>query len=67
MSISLRQTLAQLAAHTHQYSTPAYDGEATYQSFLSYPSQYANLLVPFRSPTAPPPGPYQTSPPDYPQ
>jgi hypothetical protein len=65
MSISLRQTLTQLAGHTHQYTAPAFNGLATYQDFLSFPSQYANLLIPYRSPNDPPPGPYQTSPPDY--
>lgn len=64
MSISLRQTLAQLATHTHGYDPPAF-GLATYQDFLSYPSQYANLLVPFRNPTQPPPSEAQTSPPEY--
>jgi len=34
MSISLRQTLAQLATHTHGYYDPAF-GLATYQDFLS--------------------------------
>jgi hypothetical protein len=64
MSISLRQTLAQLASHTHQYDAPSF-GMATYQDFLSYPSQYANLLVPFRSPDEPPPPLVQTEPPTY--
>jgi hypothetical protein len=63
MSISLRQTLAQLAAHTHSYDPPAF-GLANYQSFLSYPSQYANLLIAFRDPNQPPPGPAQTSTPN---
>ena len=64
MAISLRQTLTQLASHTHGYDLPSY-GLATYQSFLSYPSEYANLLVPFRDPKDPPPGPVQTGPPNY--
>jgi len=64
MAISLRQTLAQLATHTHGYYDPAF-GLATYQDFLSYPSQYANLLVPFRDPNEPPPGPVPTGPPNY--
>ena len=64
MAISLRQTLAQLATHTHKYDAPSF-GMATYQSFLSYPSQYANLLVPFRDPNEPPPGPVPTGPPNY--
>lgn len=64
MSISLRQTLAQLATHTHGYDAPAF-GLATYQDFLSYPSQYANLLIAFRNPNEPPPPTVQTTPPDY--
>jgi hypothetical protein len=64
MSISLRQTLAQLASHTHGYAPPAF-GLATYQDFLSYPSQYASLLIPFRNANEPPPPMVQTTPPDY--
>jgi hypothetical protein len=64
MSISLRQTLAQLASHTHAYDGPSF-GLASYQSFLSYPSQYANVLVAFRNPDEPPPGLVQTGPPNY--
>ena len=66
MAISLRQTLAQLAIHTHTYDTPQFSGEASYQSFLSYPEQYANLLVPFQDPNQGNRGPFQTGPPDYP-
>jgi hypothetical protein len=65
MAISLRQTLAQLATHTHGFDPPSF-GMATYQAFLSYPNQYANLLIPFRDPTQPPPGLAQTTPPNYP-
>jgi hypothetical protein len=64
MAISLRQTLTQLASHTHGYDAPSF-GLATYQSFLSYPNQYANLLVAFRDPKEPPPGPAQTGPPNF--
>ncbi len=64
MSISLRQTLAQLAAHTHSYDPPSFS-LASYQDFLSYQSQYANLLVAFRNPDEPPPGQAQTSSPNY--
>jgi hypothetical protein len=64
MSISLRQTLTQLASHTHQYDAPSF-GMATYQSFLSFPSQYAGLLIPFRGPNSPPTGHAQTGPPAY--
>ncbi|MGA7342614.1 MAG: hypothetical protein WBE72_08020 [Terracidiphilus sp.] len=64
MSISLRQTLAQLATHTHAYDGPAL-GLINYQSFLSYPSQYASMLIACRNPNEPPPGPAQTGPPDY--
>ncbi len=64
MAISLRQTLTQLASHTHSYDAPSF-GLASYQSFLSYPSQYANLLVAYRDPNQPPPGPVQTSSPNY--
>ena len=64
MAISLRQTLTQLASHTHAYDAPSF-GLASYQSFLSYPSQYADLLVAFRDPKEPPPGPVQTGPPNY--
>jgi len=63
MSISLRQTLTQLASHTHQYDPPSF-GLATYQDFLSFPSQYASLLIPFRNPNSPP-GNAQTGPPTY--
>ena len=49
MAISLRQTLNQLANHTHAYDAPSF-GLASYQSFLSYPNQYSNLLVAFRDP-----------------
>lgn len=66
-TISLRQTLAQLATHTHTYQTPTFSGEANYQSFLSFPQEYGNLLVPFNDPNQPPPPPgFQTGPPDYP-
>ena len=65
MSISLRQTLTQLASHTHGFDPPSF-GLATYQDFPSYPSQYANLLVAFRDPKQPPPGLAQTTPPNYP-
>jgi hypothetical protein len=64
MAISLRQTLTQLAAHTHSYDAPSFS-EASYQSFLTYPTQYANLLVAYRDPKEPPPGPVQTGPPNY--
>lgn len=64
MSISLRQTLTQLASHTHLYDGPSF-GLAAYQSFLSYPDQYANLLVAFRNPDEPPPPLVQTDPPTY--
>jgi|HubBroStandDraft_4_1064222.scaffolds.fasta_scaffold361490_1 hypothetical protein len=64
MSISLRQTLAQLASHTHPYYPPAF-GLATYQDFMSYPSQYANLLIAFRDPSSPPPQEAPTGPPTY--
>ena len=64
MSISLRQTLAQLAAHTHSYDSPHF-GLATYQAFLQYPSQYENLLIAFRDPNEPPPPLVQTGPPNY--
>jgi hypothetical protein len=64
MSISLRQTLAQLASHTHQYDAPSF-GLATYQDFLSYPTQYANLLIAFKNPDLPPPPDSQTAPPTY--
>ncbi len=64
MSISLRQTLTQLASHTHLYDAPSF-GLATYQAFLSYPEQYANLLIAFRDPTSPPPPLVQTDPPSY--
>jgi hypothetical protein len=64
MSISLRQTLAQLAGHTHAYDGPSF-GLATYQDFLSYPAQYANLLIAFRNPNEPPPPLVQTDPPTY--
>jgi len=64
MAISLRQTLAQLATHTHGYDAPSF-GLATYQDFLSYPNQYASLLVAFRNPNEPPPGLSQTGPPKF--
>jgi hypothetical protein len=64
MSISLRQTLAQLATHTHQYDAPSFS-VATYQDFLSYPAQYANLLIAYRDPSSPPPPLVQTGPPSY--
>ena len=66
MAISLRQTLAQLASHTHTYSTPQFSGEANYQSFLNFPDQYGPLLLPFQDPKQPSGGPFQTGPPDYP-
>jgi hypothetical protein len=66
MPISLRQTLAQLAAHTHAYDAPSFSGEASYQAFLSYPNQYANLLLPFNDPNQPSRSPVQTGPPMYP-
>jgi len=65
MSISLRQTLAQLASHTHGYDAPSFS-LASYQDFLSYQSQYANLLIAYRNPDEPPPGLVQTSTPNYP-
>ena len=64
MSISLRQTLAQLAGHTHQYDAPSFS-LAAYQDFLSYQAQYANLLIAFRDPKDPPPPLVQTEPPTY--
>jgi hypothetical protein len=65
MAISLRQTLAQLTTHTHTYDMPRFSGEASYQSFLSFPAQYANLLVPFQDPSQPSGGPLQTGTPDF--
>lgn len=64
MSISLRQTLAQLAGHTHGYDAPSFN-LATYQDFLTYQSQYANLLIAYRNPNEPPPPIVQTLPPEY--
>lgn len=64
MAISLRQTLAQLATHTHTYDAPSFN-LAAYQNFLSFPQQYAELLIAYRGPDSPPPGAAQTGPPDY--
>jgi hypothetical protein len=64
MAISLRQTLAQLATHTHTYDSPSY-GLAAYQDFLSFPQQYAELLIAFRGPNSPPSEGAQTGPPDF--
>jgi len=68
MAISLRQTLAQLASHTHTYSITTFNGEANYLSFVSDPDGYANYLIPFNNPKGPPApeGPVQTGPPVYP-
>lgn len=64
MAISLRQTLTQLATHTHTYALPLFH-EATYQNFLSFPGQYGNMLVEFREPGEPSTTLVPTGPPNY--